>query len=429
MLVVLFLVADPTFVWGAAASAHQTEGLWGKGEASDWHAFEHASPSPIANAETADVAVDFWHRYEEDFAIARRLGLDSVRISIAWEKVEPAPGVFDEEVIAHYRRIVVAMRAAGLRPMIALHHFTHPSWFVARGGWTAEGSAAWFFRYAAHVTFALRDLCELWITFNEPSVLVNLGFVKGDYPPNARSIPAAVQASLNLARAHQAVAAWIHRLQPEKGPGKNSRGLFGVGLVNSLQLYTPARAWHPLDRLFAWTIDALANWSYLHLALRTELVGEDARAIIGARTASDWIGVNYYGRFNVRAGRVRGVCAPDDAVADNGWCIYPDGLETMLKETAARFSLPLIVGENGLADAADRLRPEVIRRSLAALDRSKQTLDVRGYYHWSLTDNFEWLHGYKYRFGLVSVGRDLQRWVRPSGEVYAEEIRKRRLSD
>jgi beta-glucosidase len=295
--------------------------------------------------------------------------------------------------------------------MIALHHFTHPLWFVERGGWTAPGAAAWFFRYAAHVTAALRDVCDLWITFNEPSVLVNLGFVKGTYPPNVRSVWAAVQASLNVARAHQAVAQWIHRLQPARA------GLHGVGLVNSLQLYTPQKAWNPLHRAGAFIVDELANWAYLHLVLEHPLLDDPSG------THSDWIGVNYYGRFQVP---FAGGCPEGDAVADNGWCIQPDGLETILRETARRFSLPLIVGENGLADATDRLRPQVIQRSLAALDRAKATLDVRGYYHWSLTDNFEWLHGYQYRFGLVDVGPDLSRAPRKSALVYAQEIAKRR---
>lgn len=385
---------EPGFVWGAAMSAHQAEGLWGKGEASDWYRFEHQTPSPIKDGDTADRAVDFWHRYDEDFAAAAGLGLDSVRISIAWEKVEPAPGQFDAEVLEHYRTILKAMRARGLRPMVAFHHFTHPLWFVERGGWTAPGAAAWFVRYAERVFFALRDLCDLWITFNEPSVLVNLGFVKGTYPPNLRSPWAAVLAAFNLARAHQAVVAWIHRWQPPK-----REGLHGVGLVNSLQLYRGR---------FAWVVDALANWAYLHLALERRLTDEPAQTA--------WIGVNYYGVFNFPP-------RCDGDVADNGWCLDPDGLETILTETARRFSLPLIVGENGLADASDRLRPQIIRRSLAALDRAKaKGLDVRGYYHWTLTDNFEWLHGYTQRFGLL----DLERKPRPSAAVYREEIHRRR---
>jgi beta-glucosidase len=421
MLFVLLLAAyEPSFVWGAAASAHQTEGLFGKGENSDWYAFEHRDPSPIRNHDTADVATDFWHRYDEDFALAQQMGLQSVRISFAWEKVEPQPGHFDEGVIAHYRAIALAMRARGLRPMIALHHFTHPQWFVDRGGWTAPGASAWFFRYAARVTFALRDVCDLWITFNEPSVLVHLGFIKGEYPPNERSPWHAVLASLNLARAHQAVTAWIHRLQPVK-----REGLFGVGLVNSLQLYTPARTWHPLDRLFAWTLDELANWTYLRLAVGATLLDETALSVIGHDTRSDYIGVNYYGRFNIRAFGGKQPCADGDPVADNGWCIHPDGLEQMLTQTAVRFSQPLIVGENGLADATDHLRPQVLRDSLAALDRAKRTLDVRGYYHWSLTDNFEWLHGYTFRFGLIEITSDLTRRPRPSANVYSEEIKRR----
>src|SRR4051812_23053792 len=148
------------FVWGAALSAHQAEGKSGGAENGDWYQFEHSSVdgrSPIAGGDTADIAVDHWNRYAEDFRLASEIGLKSVRISLAWEKIEPEPGVFDESVLSHYREVLRSMHAQGIQPVVALHHFTHPLWFHAQGGWNMESSPQTFLAYANHVLERLGD--------------------------------------------------------------------------------------------------------------------------------------------------------------------------------------------------------------------------------------------------------------------------------
>jgi len=371
------------FVWGAATSAHQAEGIFEGGENGDWYTFEH-QPGSIFNDDNADVSVDFWHRYDEDFALAERMGLDSVRISIAWEKVEPQPGVFNRAALSHYRDILRSMHTHHLTPLVALHHFTHPRWFHTQGGWPDPRAAAWFVRYVEAVEAALGDLCHDWITFNEPNVQVHLGYWKGTYPPNERSLFRSVKAGLTLLQAHQGAAKYLRK--------KGHR----VGLVQSLQLYSG-----PGSRWLEW----IANWAWLDQAM--------------AHTPIDWLGVNYYGHFHIGGTQCPG------RVADNGWCLDPAGLATIINKTAARYpGARLMVGENGLADREDRLRPEILRESLQALDTVANK--VHGYYHWSLTDNFEWLHGYRYHFGLVAVGPDGTREPRKSADIYREEIVRRR---
>ena len=163
------------FAWGVAFSAHQTEGVAGGGENSDWYRFEHSvlgGKPTIANGDTADVAVDDWDRYDSDFALASQLGVDTLRISLAWEKIEPAEGQFNDAAIQHYRDVLTSMRAHGIRPMVALHHFTHPLWFADQGAWLEDSSPQRFLEYATYVVSRLDDLCDLWITFNEPMVIV-----------------------------------------------------------------------------------------------------------------------------------------------------------------------------------------------------------------------------------------------------------------
>src|SRR5579885_2017347 len=191
------------FVWGAALSAHQTEGKTGGAENGDWWVFEHSlvnGRSPISGGDTTEVEVDHWNRYAEDFELARGIGLNSVRISLAWEKIEPRPGEFDEQALAHYRDVLRSIREKGIQPVVALHHFTHPLWFHARGGWVSGEAPALFAAYAAKAVESLGDLCDTWITFNEPMVLVWLGYVQGSYPPNHRSAREGVRVAVNLAR-------------------------------------------------------------------------------------------------------------------------------------------------------------------------------------------------------------------------------------
>jgi beta-glucosidase len=444
------------FTWGAALSAHQTEGMAGGAENGDWWQFEHSllgqtskgGRSPIAGGDTTDQAVDHWNRYAEDFEEAAKMGLTSVRISLAWEKIEPAPGVFNESVLDHYRDVLRSMREQGLQPVVAFHHFTHPTWFHSQDGWAAEGSPQTFLAYADHVVDRLGDLCDTWITFNEPMVLVWLGYVQGSYPPNHHSIDEGVKVAVNLARAHRLISAMIHDKQPGRaGP----KGVHGVGLVNSLQVYEPARKWNVLERLTARIIATISNWAFPSLAIDGEIPWAD-RVLIALAGGPldlkfpkdeakgdprpDWFGVNYYTRYILRTKFPFSfdITNHKDPLGDNGWGVYPEGLEKIVRETAKRVHVPLVVSENGMADASDRLRPILIHETLSRLDRlvegadGEPPLDLRGYYHWSLTDNFEWLWGYQYRFGLIEIRYDdhLKRVPRESARVYAREIEARK---
>ncbi len=449
----------PGFIWGAAYSAHQTEGVQGGGELSDWWDFEHpqTGTSPIRNADTADLAVNQWELYEIDDNQAVQLGLNSVRTSLAWEKIEPIYGVFSTKVIEHYRRRFQAMRAKGIKPMIALHHFVHPKWFHPKGGWLSEESPKWFLEYAHFVVTQLGDLCDLWIPFNEPMVLVLMGYLKAEIPPQLQSLDSAYEAAFQMARAYRMVSAMIHEVQ---GPSPNGRGpdgkLRGVGLANSLHLYDPLDPQNQKDIEAADWVTQVNNWDFLRgiisdrleFKLHPEIIfgknfnrefpKEDLQPWQMGDGLMDWIGVNYYSRYYIKYNpksllKVEWVM-PTGPSGDNGWSIYPEGLERILRQTAAQFpQTPLVVTENGLADGADSRRGKFIEAHLHSLDGAVfgsslgNPLDLRGYYHWSLMDNFEWLYGYAYRFGLVEIqyNQNLKRVPRASAEIYKSEILKR----
>ena len=436
-----------TFLWGAAFSAHQTEGVEGGGEAGDWYRFEHETRNgkpTTAGGDTADRATDFWNRYPEDFQEALAIGLGTLRTSIAWEKVNPAPGVFCDDVLEHHRRIFGAMRASGLRPMIALHHFTHPVWFHERGGWTSSEAPDLFLAYATRVLDHLGDLCDLWITFNEPMILVQMGYLQGVVPPLLSSLADAYEAAYQLVRAHRKVAAMIHARQG-LSPGARGAGgeVRGVGLAHAVAVNDPLDPDNPKDRAAAEALADLTSWAFVRGLTGERLCFDMPAEVPGAWSFDrafpadeppvlDWLGINYYMRWLIAyapasASRVA-LHAPPGEHGDNGWAIAPEGLLRVLCDTSARLpGVPLIVTENGVADARDDRRPAFVRAHLASLDQALGALDVRGYYHWSLTDNFEWLEGYRMRFGLVEIryDQDLARVPRPSAGVYAEEIRKR----
>jgi beta-glucosidase len=443
------------FLWGTAMSAHQVEGKTGGGENADWYPFEH-TPGHIRNGSNADVATNHWDLYPIDFQLASSLGINTIRTSVAWEKIEPAPGQFSDEAIQHYRTEFIYMRQSGLRPMITLLHGTVPLWFQNRGGWLAPDSPQQFAAYAEFVVQKLGDLCDLWATINEPMVLLGEGYLEGVIPPQIASPESAIQAAWNMIRAHRLATARIHGIQPVFPPNSPGTPLRGVGLVNSLDLYDPYSS-NLLDVIVTSIVVELSNWAFPQAAvygnftmdrILGELTGHHFSRPKGALDVAgekgspvlDWIGVNYYTislvQFNPR-GWPNFINPPGPAtdLTDIGRFVYPQGTERILRDTAAHFpGIPLVMTENGVSDRSDRLRPKFIHDTLSYLDRARfghdglPPIDVRGYYHWSLTDDFEWQWGYLSNYGLIQILYDqgLQRMPRGSATVYAQEIAARR---
>ena len=436
------------FLWGAAFSHHQTEGKTGGSENGDWYQFSNpgkGKKSPIENGDTANVAVDFWNRYPEDLRLAKNLSLNTIRTSVAWEKIEPRQGEFNHEVIQHYRKIFLEMKAQGLRPMISFHHFTHPQWFHQLGGWSNPQSPQIFTNYARFVVENLKDVCDLWMSFNEPMVLVQMGYLSALMPPMKASVPEAFEAAWNTARAHLLVVEMIHSIQgrPSNRPGEP---LKGVGVAYAFTYFEPFNKNSEMDRRATRILSEVANWSWL-TALQTGVmefkIPKDVyaktlfRELFAGRPKSttpkfDWVGLNYYSRWLIKYNsfsktKVEWVPAPGPQ-GDNGWQFHPEGLSFLIREVTGRLPYPLVLSENGMADASDIKRQKLLVDAMAVMDRAlNEKIDLRGYYHWSLMDNFEWLHGYRYKFGLVEVDfkNNLARIPRKSAYVYRHEISKR----
>jgi beta-glucosidase len=362
------------------------------------------------------------------------LGLNGLRLSLEWSRLEPEEGHWEAAVLARYRQMLMGLRARGIEPLVTLHHFTDPLWLTAQGGFASDKAVALFTRFVRHCVEALGDLCDFWCTVNEPNIYALMGYLLGTFPPGRKGDFAnAARVLGNLLRAHAAAYHVLHAAQPQAR----------VGLAHQLRLFDPLRPHNPLDRASV----AAQDYGFNGLVLGALGAGR-VRAPLGllmgdlgaVRDTFDYVGLNYYSRETVRFDLLRPgelfgrrIIRPGAELMDGGASaelretfgeIYPDGMRRALLRVA-RLGRPVYVTENGVADATDRHRPAALVRTLAALHHAmRQGVSVRGYYHWSLLDNFEWAEGWLPRFGLFALDHETQtRTPRPSAALYGELCR------
>jgi beta-glucosidase len=421
---------DRSFLWGAAVSAHQVEG---GNDGSDWWDWE-LLPGKIRGDARSGSACLHWDRYEEDLDLLRGLGLNAFRFSIEWSRVEPEPGRYDEAALAHYRALLEACRARGITPMVTLLHFTIPRWFAALGGFEKRENLKHFERFARLAGERYGDLVDWWVTVNEPEVVAFYGYDVGAWPPGIRSRARALQVIANLLEAHALAARALRETDKVDADGDGHAVLAGV--AKHWVLLEPKNAWSATDRFATAAQHAVFNQAVVRalaggpIELRIPGCKPAIRDAGLMKGSSDFLGVNYYTRWMVSLfGGDSRTARRGAPVSDLGWEIFPEGLERAIRECSV-YGLPMVITENGVADASDARRPDFIRSSLAALDRARAGgADVRGYFHWSLMDNFEWADGHEGRFGLYSVDFDHPegpRGKRPSADCYAAEVLLRR---
>jgi beta-glucosidase len=415
------------FLWGAATSSHQVEGGCTN---NNWYAFESASDASgrprIAGGQKAGDACRHWEHFRGDIGLLKALGLNAYRFSVEWSKIEPREGCWDDAALQHYEEVVDALCEAGIVPMLTLHHFTNPLWFEQRGGFLQKDAPELLARFAKKVYGRLADRVPFWCTINEPSVYAVNGYVTGEFPPAERSFTDAGTVLVNMMRAHGRVYEECKALDPTPH----------IGLATNVFIYQPARPLHPLDNAAAWLADRNLNREIFRCLSCGEMdfhfpfmVRTRVRSL--PRDAYDFLGINYYTRFRLRfslrdVGHVQQVLdAPPERVTDMGWEIFPGGLAESLRMAAAWTAKPIYITENGLADDGDTKRAAFFRDHLRVLSETRKSgIDVRGYFCWSLMDNFEWAHGYSKRFGLYHVDfATQQRTLRKGSEALRDFIK------
>jgi beta-glucosidase len=432
------------FLWGAATSAYQVEGspLADGAGPSNWHRFAH-TPGRTRNGDTGDVACDHYRRYADDVELMAALGLGGYRFSISWSRILPeGRGRVNHRGLDFYSRLVDRLLEHGIRPLVTLFHWDLPAALEDQGGWLEPRIADWFADYAEVVFRALGDRVPMWATLNEPWVVMDAGYLHGVHAPGHRSVEEAATAARHLLRAHGSA---VQRFR--------AHGRGAIGLVVNLEPKDPASGSRADVEATARANDYM-NRQFLDAALLgrsaerlAEAFGADwspptADDLALMRQPLDWVGVNYYTRSVVRddpAGlppRARAVRQDGSLYTATGWEVHPASFTEVLCGIRERYgAVPLYVTENGAAfdDPAtatgervdDPLRVEYLRAHLlAALEAIRRGVDLRGYFAWSLLDNFEWSQGYSKRFGLIHVDFASQRrTLKASADFYGEVVR------
>jgi beta-glucosidase len=405
------------FRWGVATAAHQVEG---RNTHNDWWAWEQVD-GHIKKGHTSGLACDWWENAEADFDRAAEMGLNALRLSIEWSRVEPRPGEFDDAALGRYSQMLQGLRERNIEPMVTLHHFTNPRWLAEeQGGWENPEAIALFARFVRRAVEVLGEHCDLWCTINEPNIYGYLGYLEGVFPPGRSDLGTAMRVIRHLLAGHAAAYREIHALQPHAR----------VGLAHNMRVFDPASRRSPLDRRAARIADKAFNQAILTALTRGRWTLPLGLGLAWKlRRTLDWIGLNYYTRDLVafdhtqrQAFFSRHLHADDAELLDGGYGeLYSRGIFRCLQQLA-RLGLPIYVTENGIPDDDDDQRPRYLLTHLHQMWHAIQfCYPVMGYYHWTLVDNFEWAEGWTLRFGLIALNPKTQdRTPRRSAALYAE---------
>ena len=431
------------FLWGCATSAYQIEGspLADGAGPSVWHRFSH-TPGRVQDGDTADVTCDHYRRWQSDVDLMHSLGLNSYRFSIAWGRVLPeGTGRINSAGLDFYERLVDRLLSRGIQPMVTLFHWDLPAALDDRGGWLNRDIAQWFAEYADVMFRRLDDRVKYWTTLNEPWVVADGGYMQGVLAPGHRNVFEAPRAAHHLMMAHGAA------VQAYRATGRNK-----IGLVVNIEPKYPASQ-SDADHAATRRAEAYMNRQYLDPALLGsypeelhEVFGEawpkwpdaDLQLI---KQPLDYIGVNYYTRAVVRSDpnawplKATTVKQKQQTHMETGWEVYPQGLLDALLWIRDKYgNPPVYITENGACFfdppqvpgpvLEDPLRVDYLRKHITAVHTAIQRgADVRGYFAWSLFDNFEWAFGFSKRFGIVHVNYEtLERTLKTSAHFYSKVI-------
>ena len=402
------------FLWGASISTHQVEG----GNHNQWTRWELENAKVLATqaqyhyeglevwdnikvqASTpknyvSGTAADHFNRYESDFQLAKQLHMNALRSGIEWSRIEPEQGVFDDKALQHYKDYFSKLRDLGITPIVTLWHWTFPTWFDDMGGFEKRKNIKYFTRYIQHIADAMGKDFQYVITINEPTVYTTMSYHEEKWPPAERSRLMTTIVLLNLAKAHR----------KSYGILKKANKKMKVGLAHNCA-YFYAGDNSRLSRISAWLTHRFGNEFFINRVKRHQ----------------DFFGLNYYFAKEFHGTVVHN---PHHKTNDLGWDMQPDKVGPLMEQLYTKYKLPILISENGLADMHDKNRQWWIAQTVKAMDGAQKSgVEMIGYIHWSLLDNFEWSEGFWPRFGLVEIDYKTQkRTIRKSAHWYGRLIK------
>ena len=427
-----------SFLWGVATSSHQIEG---NNRFNDWWHWEELGN--IEEKQKSGIATDHWTRFKEDLLLAKELGVNSYRFSLEWSRIEPEEGVWNHEALEWYAELLGECERLKIMPMMTLHHFTCPLWFAKQGDFTSDLAYYKFGLYVKKIIQTIGNRVALWCTFNEPVIMCVGKYLAGFQPPAEYSPENCSKLFRGILKSHVRAYDLIHSEMPSRrGPWRHHKLM--VGYAHNMMDFVPSRHWHPMERFLTFVGRGFYNQSWLDATAGkkqnfsiTGLVPQapEVKEALG-RLTTDFIGINYYSKaimrwrargesFETSSGLPFGIAFADPGKpkSEMGWGLHPDGLGRMIRSVKP-YGLPIFITENGIADGKDQYRKEFTQEHLLEIAKEiKSGADIRGYYHWSLLDNFEWVKGFGPRFGLVEVDyKTLERKPRPSFYWYQSAI-------
>jgi beta-glucosidase len=401
------------FLWGAATSPTQVEGYI----QNEWKDFTAQDGS------NCRIACDHYHRYPEDIQWMSQLGTNAYRFGIEWSRLQSAAfAPLNQVELARYCDLLDRLKAANITPMVVLHHFSNPPWINAVGGWTNAGTIAAYVDFVQKLVAVLKDRVYLWNTFNEPDTYACVAYLLGGFPPQRKwKLGQFRQVIAHMAQAHVQASRIIRR---EGHAGRRPE----VGIAKNWTFFHAYKNYSLWDRSTAFG----CHYTFNKFVLDAFLGG-------GRRHDSTFIGLNYYGRVRFHhfaalipaSGASMKKLKDYEFICDDMVERYPEGLEKILGYLSRKFQLPIYITEHGAASADEKFRERDLRENLSALHRSIQAgIDVRGFFYWSLLDNFEWQFGYTKKFGLLAVDftdEKLPRSMKPLAEIYSKICRENSL--
>lgn len=413
------------FLWGTSTSGHQIEGY---NYNSDWWEFEQQGK--IYDGTKSEKAVDYWNRYEEDHRLMKELGYQAFRLGIEWAKIEPEEGKYDKSAIEHYRKILQSLKDSQIKICLTVYHWVLPLWVAKKGGWENEKIVDWFAEYTKVVVSEFGEYPDLWVTLNEPLVPATAGYLAGEFPPEKKSLPLFFKVVERELKAHAKAYEIIHNTVKEAK----------VGIAQAYQWIEPWGSkyfkgiWEKImTKIFR--IGSYEAWDNAIITGNLKFPAMKPITISGLKDSYDYSGINYYTRMSLKFD----IKKKEQAFIDfesipegiektqMGWQIYPEGFYKIIKYNWEKFKKPIYILENGIADPEDIQRPKYIISHISEMHRAIQEgCDVKGYFHWSFIDNFEWRKGFAMKFGLIECDYsdpELKRKPRKSAYLYSEIIK------
>ncbi|MGV8049079.1 MAG: glycoside hydrolase family 1 protein [Anaerolineaceae bacterium] len=412
------------FLWGCATASHQVEG---NNTNNDWWAWEQGE-GHILNGDKSGRACDWWAgKWREDFDRAQETYQNAHRFSVEWSRIQPEPDRWDENALDHYREMLVGLKERHLTAMVTLHHFSNPLWLAEMGGWENDRVVDLFAAYVRRTVQALKAHCNLWVTINEPNVYMTGGYFGGGFPPGKLDIRLGLKVLTNLVKGHAAAYRVIHELQPDAqvGVAHNWRG-FAQGNPNPLTKYSLRLHKQVFNDAFAQT---LRTGKFDGVLLKED--------IPQAKGTQDYVGLNYYSRDYLRFNLSKKDSAYTDRyylkeaeLSENGFIANDPQAFSECIRWGWQFDLPIYITENGCEDSQDDFRRKYLVEHIHKLWHMVNfNAPVKGYFHWSLVDNFEWERGWSQRFGLWGLDTATQTRIRrKSVDLYADICRTNSLS-